>query len=298
MRRILFATDFSSYDTAVFQQACKLALAYQAKLIITHVDDAHSSGESDHLASQQELSKFIPDDLEIEYQHILRTGDPTQIMLDLEREYDVDLIVLGTHGRKGVQRLLSGSVAESIIRSSTCPVATVRQVRPSKNQDESIQNPGLKILVPTDFSVHSYVALDFASTIAVAIDAAITILHVDGSTDKSTEKIREGISSWSQHRELLWEQLRKVQPREDGIQVDYQMLNSPATNSIIQFANENNYDYIVLGTHGRSGVGRALLGSVAEYVVRNANCPVITVKPNNKPNSDLHHWKMVHHPPN
>ena len=209
------------------------------------------------------------------------------------------MIVLGTHGRKGVKRLFAGSVAESVIRSASCPVMTLRQSQPSAethNLHRGSKNKP-KILVPTDFSLHSYVALDFASTIAAAIGGAITILHVDDSTDDSTEKVREGISEWSEHRKLLWDQLNKIEPRVNGIEFAHKLLNSPASTHITEFANEHHYDYIVLGTHGRSGVGRALMGSVTEHVVRNVDCPVITVKPSDKLNPDLHKSKMAHQPP-
>ncbi len=293
MHRILFATDFSTKDQDALEQACRFAQAWKAKLLIAHVDDSHAD---DHSASRKELLRLVPTDLAVDYQHVLRTGDPAKIILEIEDEYDVDLIVLGTHGRKGVRRLFAGSVAESVIRSAHCPVLTLRERHPASGHPESLPDHKPRLLVPVDFSLHSYVALDLASSIAVAIGGTITILHVDDSTGEASEKVREGISEWGDHRKLIWEQLRKVEPRERGIEFDHHLLNGPASTQITNFANENSYDYITLGTHGRSGVGRSLLGSVAEHVVRQANCPVITVKPSNKFSPDLHHLKLSQHP--
>ena len=297
MHRILYATDFSPDELVAFEQACKFAQAWKGKLLIAHVDDSPADAENDHEASKQNLLQLVPNDLAIDYQHILRTGDPATIVHDIEKEYDVDLIVLGTHGRKGVKRMFSGSIAESVIRSAHCPVLTMRQTHDQHRNPLTSPDHKPSLLVPVDFSVHSYVALDFASSIAISLDATITILHIDEASDDASEKVREGISDWSEHRKVLWDQLKKVEPREKSIEFDHKLLNSTASKHITQFANEQHYDYVVLGTHGRSGVGRALMGSVAEHVVRNAECPVITVKPSNKPNPDLHASKLAHHPP-
>ena len=288
-RKILFATGFTAADREAFSQACFFAHAWKAKLLIVHVNSqpAESSGEG-VVSESKEVEKgvdVLAMDLHnshehIVHEHITRTGDPVDVILKIEKEHDVDLIVLGTRGRKGVKRMFHGSVAESIIRSAHCPVLTLRKPESETAARGADFHP--KILVPIDFSVYSYAALDFASSIAHAIDAGITILHVDDSTEPPTTDSNYGNAPLSSDRQKLWTQLKKFEPREKGLTFGHKILGGPAKNQIIQFAQENDYDYIVLGTHGRTGIGRALMGSVTEQVVRNATCPVVTVKPTNK----------------
>lgn len=290
-RKILFATGFTAGVREAFHQSCFFARAWKAKLLIVHVNSPQEQESSENAAIEagdfekdvEVLSMDLDNSHEhISHEHITRTGDPVDVILEIEKEHDVDLIVLGTHGRKGVKRMFQGSVAESIIRSANCPVLTLRMSE-SEEPVREIENH-LKILVPIDFSVYSYAALDFASAIAKAIDAGITILHVDDSNESPTTHLPDGTPELSEDRQKLWDQLKKFEPREKGIRFGHKILAGPAKKQITKFALENQYDYIVLGTHGRSGIGRALMGSVTEQVVRNANCPVVTVKPSNKRN--------------
>ena len=128
MQHVLYAADFSERDRNSFEQACRFARAWRAKLLIAHVDDSgdRSREQEPRMANSLELLDIFPSDLEIDYDHILRNGDPVQVILDIEKEFDTDLIVLGTHGRKGLERVFAGSVAEQVLRQAQCPVLTVR----------------------------------------------------------------------------------------------------------------------------------------------------------------------------
>ena len=292
-RKILFATDFTAADRGAFRHSCNFARAWKAKLLIVHVNTSTASEASEETEASEPASivsskgiQIHPIDADINHEHITRSGDPVDIILEIGKEHDVDLIVLGTHGRKGVKRMFQGSVAESVIRSANCPVLTLRQSDSDEATPPSKNKP--KILVPIDFSVYSYAALDFASSIALALDAAITILHVDDSDDSSPTSSSDETKPMSEQRKTLWEQLKQFKPRESEIRFGHKILGSPATKQIAQYARDNQYDYIVLGTHGRSGIGRALMGSVTEQVVRNADCPVVTVKPSNKRSPTYH----------
>lgn len=289
-RQILFATGFTAADREAFRQSCFFARTWNAKLLIVHVNHPNkkSSKELADTAKKNVDNKLdvLPIDMNIRHEHITRSGDPVDVILAIEKEKDVDLIVLGTHGRKGVKRMFQGSVAESIIRSAHCPVLTLRAIAPEHRNQAHAGNT--KILVPIDFSVYSYAALDFASSIAAAMDAGITILHVDDSTAPPTKQLPDGSVQLNEHRKKLWEQIKKFEPREKGVRFGHKILSNPATKQITQYAQEHQYDYIVLGTHGRTGIGRALMGSVTEQVVRNAECPVITVKPSNKRSPAYH----------
>jgi len=134
---ILHATDFSTQSNHAFQLACALARDYEAKLVVLHVALPPVIGSEmgimippggvdfeDEL--RQKLTQLRPVGLTIPVEHYLREGEPALEILDLAQECQADLIVLGTHGRTGLGRLLMGSVAEAVLRKAPCPVLTVK----------------------------------------------------------------------------------------------------------------------------------------------------------------------------
>jgi universal stress protein A len=135
-KKILFPTDFSTASDAGLEQATALARGMNAKLIILHVEEppmAYAAGElyygvpePNTEALEKLLYKVTPTDPEIPCSHRLLTGDTaTEILRTAEQEH-VDLIVMGTHGRTGMKRLVMGSVAEQVVRRAKCPVMTTR----------------------------------------------------------------------------------------------------------------------------------------------------------------------------
>jgi len=146
-KKILFPTDFSSCSDAGLEQATALARDAGAKLLIVHVEEppaAYGGGEMyygmlepDNAAMLQMLAAVVPSDPLVAYEHRLVTGDPAEQIVELADQEHCDLIVLGTHGRTGFQRLLMGSVAEAVVRRANCPVLTFKQPRaaPAKNQE-------------------------------------------------------------------------------------------------------------------------------------------------------------------
>ena len=187
------------------------------------------------------------------------------------------MIVLGTHGRKGLKRVFSGSVAEQILRRADCPVMTIRdsEIKPDR-QDVP------KILVPIDFSAFGYAALDYATKIALAIRAQVTIVFVDEEDTSASSDQPHGSPEFDDRQKEIWDRLRKFEPPSDKVKFVHKLFKGDPGTEIYNYANDKHYDLIVLGTHGRSGLSRLIMGSVAVKVVRNANCPVISVKPSNK----------------
>lgn len=284
MSTILFATDLSAADRDSFHLACTFAKAWNAKLLIVHADNSPGKGGPatvpPRLDPNHKLYELFPKDVDIDYDYVLQSGDPAKLIHEVEQARGVDLIVLGTHGRKGMERLFAGSVAEGIIRTAKCPVLTLGKHIDSHLSEKRPGPP--RILVPTDFSPQSHAALAFASSIGQLLKASITILHVDESAVTSTARSTQENPKKTDPRNNLLEQLKRVQPTETGIDFGHAMLAGQASKLISEYANKRRYDYVVVGTHGRRGIGRALLGSVAEDVVRNAKCPVFCVKLNNR----------------
>ena len=137
VRKILFPTDFSHTGDAALALATSLARERGATLLIVHVEEppaAYGAGEMyygmpDPVTEDLDkmLKKVAPADASVPVEHRLITGDPTNAIARLAKEEGAELIVMGTHGRTGLLRLLMGSVAEAVVRRAPCPVLTLRQ---------------------------------------------------------------------------------------------------------------------------------------------------------------------------
>jgi nucleotide-binding universal stress UspA family protein len=140
IKTILHPTDYSESSAAAFDVACALARDHRAEMIVCHVSPllipAVADGMVFEIPSETEaemtakLKTIRPTDPEIRVSYRLTRGDAVRELLTLAAECKVDLIVIGTHGRSGLSRLLMGSVAEAVQRSAACPVVTVRSKRP------------------------------------------------------------------------------------------------------------------------------------------------------------------------
>jgi universal stress protein A len=145
LKKILFSTDFSHTGDAALALATVLARDTGAKLLIVHVEEppvAYGGGELYYGMPEpntEDLDKMlkdvVPTDEAIPYEHHMITGSPASAIIRFAEDEGVDLIVLGTHGRSGLPRLLMGSVAEAVVRKAHCPVLTFRE--PHKAKDKS-----------------------------------------------------------------------------------------------------------------------------------------------------------------
>ncbi len=136
IRTVLHPTDFSDYSDYTFRLACSLARDYGARLIVLHVAEppmafvgegmAMLPPEVDLEALREQLQQFRPGDPKVPVQHCLVQGGAAAEILRVAEQTKCELIVMGTHGRTGLGRLLMGSVAEQVVRKASCPVLTVK----------------------------------------------------------------------------------------------------------------------------------------------------------------------------
>ena len=194
-------------------------------------------------------------------------------------EQGIDLIVMGTHGRRGLSRMLLGSVAAEVVRTAGCPVLTVRQP-----DEEAVQPPAPRsILGPVDFSRHAREALRQAKAVAALSGARINLLHVVedrfhpafyGMAAQSVYDIDPRID------EKALAELRTLDAETPGtdVQVDFHVRSGHPARAIADFAEEEDIDLIVMSTHGLRGIELFFLGSTAEKVIRRASVPVLTIK--------------------
>ena len=138
-KKILFPTDFSSCGDAAIGMATSLARDTGATLLIVHVEEpplAYGGGgwyygpvEPNLDQLHKMLYEVVPNDPEVEFEHRMISGDPADAIVRLAEDEGADFIVMGTHGRKGISRLLMGSVAEAVVRRAACPVLTYKEPR-------------------------------------------------------------------------------------------------------------------------------------------------------------------------
>jgi nucleotide-binding universal stress UspA family protein len=221
--------------------------------------------------------------MEVEYR--LAEGEVVSEIVHAAEEAECDLVVMATHGRTGLARALLGSVAEEVLRLAPCPVLTVKTApQPGGAAAPEGAAPGTgreqraihAILYPTDMSANAARAFPLACALARDHGARLLVLHVYPPPLAHGEVMERPQGKGFQ--EQLWKTLHEIQSSDPKVCLEYLLAEGTPEDKILAAAAQNNCDLIVMGTHGRTGLRRLVLGSVAEQVVRHATCPVITVK--------------------
>jgi nucleotide-binding universal stress UspA family protein len=294
IRRILAATDFSPASEGALRWAHLLSQRFGADLVLLHalaLDPALVLGPTgvtvdlytslvDHARREAEQVLRQLEERLSGARGIIREGPAREVILQAAAETGADLVVMGTHGRSGIPRLLFGSVAQHVVVHSPIPVLTIRQAAAESPQVRTV-------LVPVDFSPASDAALPWAELLARAFGARIVLLHVVELTYEELsafsewtggEPLVEAVLRASEERAR--EELRMRAERLQGAEVLLHTAFGTATarHRIPEVAREVGADLVVMGTHGRTGVERILFGSVAEHVVRTSPVPVLTVR--------------------
>lgn len=194
-------------------------------------------------------------------------GSPRETLPQVALQEKVDLIVMASHGRSGMARWLLGSVAESVLRQSPCPVLLIRpEAAPKEAQFKHV-------LVPIDGSALSQDVLQrLPRLIPRAPGAKITLLRASGLSFQDHAGVIDAFSL-EQFMQHLEEEIRQLSV--EGFDMDYRVVDGEAADAILTLASELGCDLVAMSTHGRSGIKRFLLGSVTEKVARRVHCPVL-----------------------
>ncbi len=297
IRTILFPTDFSECSRQAFAHALFLAEQHDAKLhlfhaIVLHDDDPANPARrfpggqdllttlteiaGSKLASLVEPHEKRPVDVQ---EYTARGVSAADLILEHAREHDVDLIVMGTHGRRGPARLFLGSVAAEVVRSSRAPVLTLRQLGEGRSL-EAIE----RILVPVDFSEHSRAALLHATELARSYRARLQLLHV--IQQPVYPYFYAPVPAVAPVEEVQGLRKRGLRALEKLVETagdpkldhDFELVDGHPASEIVDFARDRGCDLIVTATHGLTGLERLLLGSTSEQIVRTSPVPVLMVK--------------------
>jgi nucleotide-binding universal stress UspA family protein len=220
----------------------------------------------------EEAAKTL-ETLGVSYRTDVLQGNPAPTIVEYAEKYDQDLIVMPTHGREGLSRYLAGSVSEKVVRLSSVPVLSVRM-----QPDETLTFPYEGVLVPTDGSDAATHAADHLLEFAAALDATVHVLSVvdDSALGPDVRSTRAGEESEQAATEAVDTVVSAAETHGVTDVVRHVEHGRPAE-AILDCIETNDVHAVGMGTTGRRGTDRILLGSVAEKTVRSAPVPVMTV---------------------
>jgi len=279
LNHVLVPHDFGDTSKTAMDYAIALARMFNAVLDVLHVRDRADTvipaqfprelyEELQTTVRERLLRITALDETKPALDFHLRTGTAHAEILRFAKEQRTDLIVMGTHGRRGVAHAVMGSVAETVVRTAPCPVLTVRK------PPREYVTPN--IVVPTDFGVASDTALSYGRTLAHTFGGRLHLLHVMENYFMRPI-VADPHALEAAARRQLGERLTPSDRDTLGAIATLEVSDHPAA-AIVEYANASYIDFIVMGTHGRQSTERLLTGSVAEHVVRTASCPVLTVR--------------------
>ncbi len=273
LARVLVATDFSEPSKLATQYAIAIARRHHSKLFLAHVVSWHSERAvmDGWRAGQAEVTEhYIKGHLDgIEHQLLVKAGEVWPVLSEMIGEHHIDLVVVGTHGRVGIRKMILGSVAEQVFRQCSCPVLTVG---PNASAPESLSSPE-RILAATGFAEHSLLAVRYAARVAETIQSSIALLNVVTDPVPADQQPKTRQERIERLQNSLPEGLHPASPPHFFVEF------GPATEKILAVATEWKANLIVLGlrhveerSRGETTWGRAY------EVVRQAQCPVLTIR--------------------
>lgn len=293
IRKILVPTDFSEAAHAAVEQALILAVKYDAELIVLHArllfedDPAVLPGKLSSLKKEEKnLESALMERIQqctgkskhLKIKHeIIRGYSAPSAILGYINNHEFDMVVIGTHGRAGLEHILIGSVAEKVVRYARCPVLTVQS-------KEFVRESFKKILIPFDFNEPAILAL---KTAAEFIDDPHGEIHLLYAVEQD---VHPAFYAWGMKSifEVIPDLVQKVEARMDesvknitelkGKKIVKVVHEGKSHQEISSYADEIQPDALVIGTHGLVGLERFLLGSTTERVIRSVKFPVLTVK--------------------
>jgi nucleotide-binding universal stress UspA family protein len=278
---ILVPTDGSNCAQSAVGYAEDIATRYEARVHALCVADTRtidSAPTHEQIKNERaEIAERACNELSasgISAERAVRTDVPHQAILRYASEQDIDLIVMGTHGRTGVERYLLGSVTEKVVRLSDVPVLTVKA-----EADRAVTYPYTDILVPTDGSEGAESAIGPAVDIARTYDARVHTLSVIDTMTLGVDA-RSGVilDALEESARSAVDTVEEQASRASVDTIDPAIKHGTPYRGIRSYVRDHDIDLVVMGTRGRSGIERYLLGSVAEKTVRTSPVPVMTVR--------------------
>lgn len=284
--KIMCPVDFSPGSQQAMRTAVRIANEQDAELVLVHswyIPAATFAGDYVYAGdivqamtddAQRALENAVDEARKLGARRVtsrILNGLPWQQIVEAaQREPGLGLIVIGTHGRTGLSRVLMGSVAELVVRHAPCPVLTIRPGNESK--------PYTHVLCPVDLSKPAREAMNLAAELVKPGTAGITLLHVLELPVSYTGELP--IPDF--HRDLdaraaalLDRWTAELKAKVNVPVTQRTRIGRPGAQILALLDDDRTFDLVAMGSHGHTGLERMLLGSVAEKVVRHARCPVL-----------------------
>lgn len=281
-KTILFATDFSPCSNAAMPYACTLAKLYDAKVHLLNVvgpeplvgplGSPYTDAEQEHEKARRELTALAdcPSFVAREKECSVHRGKIPDVICRMVETDDIDLVVMGTHGRHGVKQFVIGSVAEDVFRHASCPVLTIG---PGARKLTSPTAKFATILVATDLSPASQIIIRYGEALALKNDGQLVLCHVipdnEGSEAPSPTYLDDQILAAKKR-------LSELAPRSVP-NVDTSLKVGQPAELIIETASERGADLIIVGARRGPRLASHAPWAIAHEVVCAAPCPVMTV---------------------
>jgi nucleotide-binding universal stress UspA family protein len=292
IERILCPIDFSDTSHHALAHAAAIARWYEARLTLLYVfvnlpaldlpPLVLEEGDRARLFGQMRaFADIVPPEVQVDCQ-LQEERLVHDAILAQVAATQADLLVLGTHGRSGFQRLFLGSVTEKVIRKVKCPTLIVPPRAPDIAPAAPVEFH--RVLCPIDFSDGSLEALEYAINLSEEADGQLTLLHVTEMPAALTQepfvvedeiaRIREAAATDARRKlaNLIPENARAY------CTIDTAVVEGRAYREILRRATERKTDLIVMGVHGRGALDLLLFGSTTHHVIRASACPVLIVR--------------------
>lgn len=283
-KTVVVGSDGSEFSLAALKESSCWIKRHGGKLILVHAvffNEEEFGIASDQIDRRFELGKKICAESKemlgreygIEAESLVCQGEPHEVILGIAHEKKADLISLGTHGRKGIKRLIMGSVTWGVIAHAPCDVLVVKQ--PCAQCTGTYHN----ILVPIGISEQGRKALPHARLFTDAEGSEITALYVIPRYEEAvefmmTKSIRESLYA---EAERIIEGAKSLVPT-NGVILKTMIEEGHVCEKIAETADRLKNDLIVLGGHVWEGVNKAIMGSTTEEVIMKVSCPILVIK--------------------
>ena len=304
---ILLPTDFTAHARAALKYAAAFARAGSGRVVLFSVQSAKVPAnlltlperifqeQENHwlLQVRSEVRDLLADPLftGLDVEPVIVEGDPASEIARAVSDYDIDLVTVVTHGRKGLSRALWGSTAEEIIAEAPCPVLTIRPPQHDfvEHRDSRSEIHLNRVLLATNFRPSSVAATQVATQLTYRTQAELHAVYVIGDYFEQISLIfpEGGLSALTRLRSYVQDRMGQLM-RDDGAHAIAHIVEGRPYAEIVRLAAEKDADLIVIGTNVHPSLfgGAPVLGSEIERVVRNAPCPVLCV-PSAKPLTPL-----------
>jgi nucleotide-binding universal stress UspA family protein len=290
---IVVPTDGSEYANRAATHAASVAKTFDATVhVLSVVDEDAASGvfeqggvdeetlerlRAESERATESTSAELDDEIPVETATV--EGHAAESIVEYAEDVNANLLAMGTHGRTGVDRYVAGSVTERVLRRTHVPVLTVRDV-------EALRALGdyENVLVPTDGSEDAGVAVEHALALAAVGGATVHAVNVVDVGSLAASAGEAPVTGMLERFEEAGEEATSEvaeQARGAGLDTETAVLKGSPGHALLEYADDHDVDLVTMGTTGRTGLDRYLLGSTAERVVRHADAPVLAVNARN-----------------